>query len=119
MATLGQRAHLRSNAVCQWCGRELPHQEGRGRRRKFCSPSCKQRAYEQRNAVAGTGVPSDAVILTPDKAGQLRDRLFELRCAAEDVATAQSEGADAEEIAALCDELVGMARGIERLRWTE
>lgn len=33
---------------CLWCGKPLPQQEGRGRRRVFCKPSCKQRAYESR-----------------------------------------------------------------------
>ncbi|MGG6497048.1 UNVERIFIED_CONTAM: hypothetical protein NY603_29425, partial [Bacteroidetes bacterium 56_B9] len=85
-------------------------QGGRGRPRKFCSPSCKQRAYEQRNNVAGTQIPADAVILTPEKADRLRDGLFELRCCAQDVATAASESASPEEIEELCAELVTLAR---------
>ncbi|AWB83990.1 hypothetical protein [Corynebacterium liangguodongii] len=105
------------SAVCEWCGAELPERQGRGRKRKFCSSSCKQRAYEQRNAVEGSSIPADAVILRPEKACELRDRLFELRCAAEDIATAHSEGAQAGEIAGLCEELVAMARRIERLRY--
>ncbi|OFT62680.1 hypothetical protein [Corynebacterium sp. HMSC05E07] len=102
-------------ATCQWCGKEI-EQGGRGRPRKFCSPSCKQRAYEQRHSVAGTTIPADAVILTPDKADQLRDGLFELRCCAEDVATAASESATAEEMEELCSELVTLARKLEELR---
>ncbi|WP_092148358.1 hypothetical protein [Corynebacterium mycetoides] len=101
---------------CLWCGRDLPPHEGRGRRRKFCSASCKQRAYEQRNAVSGTRVPVQAVIMRPEKAEELRDSLFELRCAAEDIATAHTEGADSGEVAQLCEELVNMAKRIERLR---
>ena len=102
--------------TCQWCGKELPPPEGRGRRRKYCSASCKQRAYEQRTHVAGTGIPAAAAILAPEKVDELRDRLYELRCAAEDVATAHREGANPAEVSALCDELVSMAREIERLR---
>ncbi|WP_435384032.1 hypothetical protein [Corynebacterium auris] len=103
-------------ATCQWCGAELPEQKGRGRRRKYCSESCKQRAYEQRNGVSGTGIPDNAVILHPDRAGRMRDRLFELRCAAEDIATAHAEGASPTEIRHLCDELVEIARSLEKLR---
>jgi len=45
----------------------------------------------------------------------MRDKLFELRCAAEDIATATNEGAGAAEIQSLCDELVTMAKKLERL----
>ena len=102
--------------TCQWCGVELPPHEGRGRKRKFCSSSCKQRAYEQRASVSGTSIPAQAVILAPERADDLRDQLFQLRCAAEDIATAHREGADQREIAELCEELVSMAKRVERLR---
>lgn len=100
---------------CTWCGKELVN-TGRGRPRKYCSRSCKQRAYEQRHNVAGTSIPAEAVIIHPDRVAALRDSLFELRCAAEDVATASAEGADPEEIRVLCTELVALARTIEKLR---
>ncbi|GAB2514772.1 hypothetical protein CATRI_06455 [Corynebacterium atrinae] len=101
--------------TCAWCGREI-NRSGRGRPRKYCSVSCKQRAYEQRNNVTGTTIPQNAVIIHPDRVDTLRDSLFELRCAAEDVATAASEGADPDEINDLCTELVQLARAIEKLR---
>ncbi|KAA8725212.1 hypothetical protein [Corynebacterium phocae] len=102
-------------ATCQWCGKGLPD-SGRGRPRKYCSPACKQRAYEQRNNVKGTSIPQNAVIMTPERAEKIRDGLFELRCAAEDVSTAASEGASGEELQSLCDELVRMARELEELK---
>lgn len=102
-------------ATCQWCGKEIS-QGGRGRPRKFCTPTCKQRAYEQRQNVTGTGISADAVILTPARAEALTDGLFELRCSAEDIATAVSEGAGENEVQQLCDELVKTARRLEELR---
>jgi hypothetical protein len=42
--------------------------------------------------------------------------LFQLRCAAEDVATAAADGADGAELRRLAGELVDTARGLERLR---
>ncbi|WP_244429030.1 hypothetical protein [Corynebacterium halotolerans] len=102
-------------AACAWCGKEL-HSSGRGRPRKYCSQSCKQRAYEQRHNIAGTSIPKEAVIIHPNRAAALRDSLFELRCAAEDIATASAEGAEPEEIHDLCTELVALARTIEKLR---
>ncbi|WP_293771411.1 hypothetical protein [uncultured Corynebacterium sp.] len=107
--------HEKTHATCQWCGKEVT-QVGRGRPRKFCSPSCKQRAYEQRNSVVGTQIPADAVIMTQDRAASLRDGLFELRCSAEDIATAAAEGASAGELKELCDDLVSLARRLEELK---
>ncbi|PAT03800.1 hypothetical protein CKJ85_05530 [Corynebacterium sp. NML 150383] len=94
----------------------MPEQQGRGRRRKFCNASCKQRAYEQRHSLSGTQIPADAVILSPKKVADLRDQLYQLRCAAEDVQTAASEGATPEELRHLCDEMVNLSHSIERLR---
>ena len=105
-----------SHVSCAWCGTEMTLTPGRGRRKKYCSASCKQRAYEQRNNVSGTSIPSNAVIMTPDKAQQLLDGLFELRCAAEDVSTAAQEGSTSEELVELCRELVQMARQLEKIR---
>ncbi len=101
--------------TCAWCSADIA-QVGRGRPRKYCSPSCRQRAYEQRHNVSGSAIPAEAVIIHPDKADVLRDQLFELRCSAEDIATAVSEGADGQEIRGLADELVALARKIEKMR---
>lgn len=105
----------RKPVSCVWCGREVAA-VGIGRRRRYCRQSCRQRAYEQRSAVKGTSIPADAVVLTADEASALSDRMFELRCAAEDVATAITEDADRAELTALADRLVAMARDAERYR---
>ncbi|ARU46133.1 hypothetical protein [Corynebacterium silvaticum] len=101
--------------TCAWCGKEFAS-PGRGRPKKFCSHSCRQRAYEQRTASIGPAVPENAVVLRPERVSELRDSLFELRCAAEDIATASSEGADPTEMQQLCSELVALAKQIEKLR---
>lgn len=105
----------RRQAKCAWCGRAIVDSET-GRRRRYCKQSCRQRAYEQRHALTGTRIPVDAVILTQDEADAVVDRLFEVRCAAEDVATAAAEGTTAGELAELCERLVELARDAERLR---
>ncbi|WP_132994401.1 hypothetical protein [Gordonia zhaorongruii] len=87
-----------------------------GRRRKYCKRSCRQRAYEQRTLVEGTSIPPDALILSVDEAGALGDRLFELRCAAQDLQTALAENADPETLRAMTDDLVRLAEESERLR---
>lgn len=58
----------------------------------------------------------DAVILSQQKVVEIRDKLFELRCAAEDIQTAAAEGASGSELGPLCDELVGLAQKLEKLR---
>lgn len=100
---------------CSWCGKDIAS-SGRGRPRKYCSQACRQRAYEQRNNVSGTAIPAEAVIMTPQRADELKDSLFELRCAAEDISTAVREGEDPREVSELCRELVSLARNIEKLR---
>ncbi|MDN5723234.1 MAG: hypothetical protein L0J74_03175 [Corynebacterium sp.] len=100
---------------CAWCGREIV-QDGPGRRRRYCRQSCRQRAYEQRQALAGTSVPTDALILSSTAAEELTDRLFEIRCGAEDIAAAVAEGEDADSVTALCGELVALARRAETIR---
>ncbi|MDA4107867.1 hypothetical protein [Mycolicibacterium holsaticum] len=100
---------------CRWCGREVAD-AGLGRRRQYCRQSCRQRAYEQRTLVKGTTLAPDAVVLTAEEAAQLADRVYEVRCAAEDVATAVDEGADADELRALCDALMKAAKAADGWR---
>lgn len=87
-----------------------------GRRRKYCKRSCRQRAYEQRALVVGTSIPEDAVILSAGDVADFGDRMFALRCAAEDLATAVTENAAHDTLVGLSDELLTLARDAERLR---
>jgi hypothetical protein len=66
--------------------------------------------------VKGSSVPEDAVVLSADEAAQLSDRVFQVRCAAEDVATAVDEGADGAELRDLCDALVRAAKAADGWR---
>lgn len=114
---------LKDSAHCEWCGREIALSP-RGRRRKYCDQTCRQRAYEHRRAEAGAAVAGGGAAgageqgtgLSDGRLAALRDGLFELRCAAEDVETAVGEGADASEVAAMCRELVVKARELEHFR---
>ncbi|MBT0568139.1 hypothetical protein [Williamsia sp. CHRR-6] len=101
--------------ACAWCGRPVVDSET-GRRRKYCKQACRQRAYEQRAQTERTSLPPGSVVLSTAEAEQLSDRLFELRCAAEDVATAVGERAEHQELDALCRTLLRLAVDAERLR---
>jgi hypothetical protein len=100
---------------CRWCGREVDD-AGLGRRRQYCRQSCRQRAYEQRAQVKGTSLAPDSVVLTAEEASQLSDRVYQVRCAAEDVATAIDEGAEATELRELCDALMRAAKAADGWR---
>ncbi|KIQ15044.1 hypothetical protein ASG56_20070 [Rhodococcus sp. Leaf7] len=108
-------ARSRRPGTCVWCGRPVA-EVALGRRRRYCRRSCRQRAYEQRESVKDTTIPADAMILSNDEVVAAADRAFGVRCAAEDVATAVAEGANAEELAELCEQLVTLAKDAERLR---
>jgi hypothetical protein len=103
---------------CRWCGRDVAD-SGLGRRRQYCRQSCRQRAYEQRasiNGAKGSSLPADAVVLSADEAADLSDRVYQVRCAAEDVATALDEGAAATELRELCDALMQAAQAADGWR---
>ncbi|KAA0081659.1 hypothetical protein CIW52_18070 [Mycolicibacterium sp. P9-64] len=100
---------------CRWCGREVAD-AGLGRRRQYCRQSCRQRAYEQRALVKGTSLSPDSVVLTADEASELSDRVFEVRCAAEDLATAIDEGAASSELRELCETLMRAAKAADGWR---
>ncbi len=90
-----------------------------GRRRQYCRQSCRQRAYEQRaqiNGATGPALPPDAVVLSGNEAADLSDRVYQVRCAAEDVVTALDEGADPTELRELCDVLMRVARAADGWR---
>ncbi|WP_235009650.1 hypothetical protein [Mycobacterium sp. 3519A] len=100
---------------CRWCGREVAD-AGLGRRRQYCRQSCRQRAYEQRAMVKGTSLAPDSVVLTADEASELSDRVYQVRCAAEDVAIAVEEGAEEAELRQLCDALMRAAKAADGWR---
>jgi hypothetical protein len=63
-----------------------------------------------------TALPADAVVLSGDDAADLSDRVYQVRCAAEDVATALDEGAAPTELRELCDVLIRAARAADGWR---
>ncbi|WP_374108074.1 hypothetical protein [Saccharopolyspora sp. 6V] len=116
-APLGpETARRRAERHCSWCGRRLTSSGRQGRPRLYCTQSCRQRAYERRGAVQRSGLPEDAVVLSAAEIADLQDRLFQLRCAAEDVGTAAEDGASTAELRKMAAEVVAVAAELERLR---
>ena len=119
LSTRDELAELRRPAAskhCGWCGRRLPESGNVDRRRRYCGQSCRQRAYERRAAVQRSGLPEDSVVLSDTEVATLQDRLFQLRCAAEDVVTAADDGAGPDELRKLADQLARTAKELEQLR---
>ncbi|MGY1705625.1 hypothetical protein ACI79C_13730 [Geodermatophilus sp. SYSU D00697] len=87
----GPRRESGTERRCGWCRRVLPQQGSVGRPRQYCGQACRQRAYEQRSATAKAGLSGDVVLVTRSELDGLQDRLYQLRCALEDVQTLLSE----------------------------
>lgn len=66
--------------------------------------------------VKGTSLAPDSVVLSADEAAELSDRVYQVKCAAEDVATAVEEGADDTELRQLCDALMRAANAADGWR---
>lgn len=56
------------------------------------------------------------MVLSAAELADLQDRLFQLRCAAEDVVTAVEDAADHAELRKLATQVVAVAEELERLR---
>lgn len=68
------------------------------------------------NQGRGLSLPADAVVLTAEEAAQLSDRVYQVRCAAEDVVTAVDEGAEGTELRELCEALLSAAKAADGWR---
>ena len=96
---------------CRWCGRGFEVQPGPGRPRLFCRQGCRQADYIARQRVAEAGLSEAELIVTRAALDDLRDRLYVLEAAVEDVdrdlATA---GEDPEEVRRALDWLLQAVR---------
>jgi hypothetical protein len=104
---------------CGWCRRVLPQQGSVGRPRMYCGQGCRQRAYEQRSAIGKAGLSGDVVLVTRSELDGLQDRLYQLRCALEDVQTLLTEKPTKAELERSLADLVRSTGRLDRLWVTE
>ena len=104
-----------SERRCGWCRRVLPQQGSVGRPRQYCGQACRQRAYEQRSATAKAGLSGDIVLVTRAELDGLQDRLYQLRCAIEDVETLLAERHTKAELERSLQELVRSTGRLDKL----
>ena len=74
----------------------------------FCRQSCRQREYEARRHAAELGLGEHELVVAREELESLRDRLFVLGCAVEDIEREQREGLTS--AAQLLQELLDTAR---------
>lgn len=70
---------------CRWCARPFTVTPGPGRPKEFCRRSCRQRDYEARQRADEVGLSEDELVMTRAALDTLRDRLYVLEAAVEDV----------------------------------
>ena len=78
--------------LCRWCGEEFLDTPGPGRPRQYCRASHRQRAYEARRLGESRQLTPDEVIVSRRAWDALRDALYRLESAAEDVAVDLESG---------------------------
>jgi hypothetical protein len=70
---------------CRWCRRPFVRRPGPGRPQEFCKRSCRQRDYESRQRGSAHGLDEADLILARATVDKLRDDIYVLQCAVEDV----------------------------------
>jgi hypothetical protein len=96
------RRPLRSDTVtkpvgtvrCRWCGRGFDVVAGPGRPRAYCKRSCRQREYEANRRAKELGLNETELVMARSELDQLRDALYVLEAAVEDVDRDMETGAD-------------------------
>jgi hypothetical protein len=70
---------------CRWCGRGIDVRPGPGRPREFCGASCRQADYVARQRRNEVGLNESELIVARSTLESLRDRIYVLEAAIEDV----------------------------------
>jgi hypothetical protein len=70
---------------CRWCGRGFEVLAGPGRPKQFCRQGCRQADYIARQRNAELGISEAELVVTRAALDDLRDRLYVLEAAVEDV----------------------------------
>jgi len=70
---------------CRWCRRVLPDRPSRGRPRQFCRQSCRQWDWVARQRARELQIGEDELVVARAELDALRDEMYVLACAVEDV----------------------------------
>ncbi len=100
---------------CEWCRRPVTPTEGRGRPRRFCKRSCRQRDYEARQRAARHGVDEHELIVARRDVDRLHDEIFVLSCAADDAEADLREAESVADLRLIITSLLAAARDVSVL----
>ena len=103
---------------CRWCGRPVAQQVRPGRRREFCSASCRQRDYEARLRAREVGLSESELIVTRQALEEMHDALYVLEAAIEDVDRDLESAKTAKDYREALDWLLQAARPLVAKRLT-
>jgi hypothetical protein len=95
---------------CRWCGRPIEITSRTGRPREFCRASCRQADYVARQRRAEVGLSESELIVTRQSLDDLRDRVYVLEAAIEDVERDLGEAPTAQEVRDALEWLLAAAR---------
>ncbi len=70
---------------CRWCRNPLAPTSGAGRPREFCSQACRQWDWVARQRATELALSEDELVITRTERDTLRDHIFVLKCAVQDV----------------------------------
>jgi len=72
---------------CKWCRVVLPAHDGPGRPRRFCSQACRQWDWVARQRADELALSENELVIARDEIDRLKDQIYVLACAVEDVTT--------------------------------
>jgi hypothetical protein len=103
---------------CRWCSRPLDISAGPGRPREFCKASCRQADYVARQRRTEVGLSEAELIVTRAALDELRDRIYVLEAAIEDVERDKEAAAGEQDLAEALQWLLDAARPVVRFDLT-
>jgi hypothetical protein len=83
--TDAKQASGESPPRCRWCRRVLPPSAKVGRKREFCRQACRQWDWVARQRARELQLSEDELVVARGALDSLRDDLYVLACAVEDV----------------------------------
>ena len=101
---------------CLWCGGSFRAPEGPGRPQVYCRRSHRQRAFESRHLAAAHGLGIDDVLISRTHLEEIRDAIYLLEAAMEDVDNDLSSASDSGTHRAALWHLYGAAGNLRGVR---
>ena len=72
---------------CRWCRHVLTASTGPGRPKEFCSQRCRQWDWVSRQRASELALSENELVMTRDELDALKDQIYVLHCALNDVQT--------------------------------